>query len=182
MKISILGYSGSGKSTLAKKLGEHYGAAVLHFDTIQFLPGWQVRSEEEKLELTRKFLDTHGSWVIDGTYSKLYLARRLEESDQIILMLFGRFSCLFRVIRRYCQYKNRTREDMGAGCNEKLDWEFVKWVLWKGRTKQKAEKFRRICEQHPQKVIVLKNQKQLDAYLQKTLAFSAGVQYNVGDN
>ena len=46
MKIAIMGYSGSGKSTLAKELAEIYGTDVLHFDTVQFLPAWDVRGED----------------------------------------------------------------------------------------------------------------------------------------
>ena len=94
MKIAIIGYSGSGKSTLAKKLGEIYNAVVLHFDTIHFLPGWKEREKEEKERITREFLDSHNSWVIDGNYSKLFYERRMLEADIIIIMLFNRFSCL----------------------------------------------------------------------------------------
>ena len=128
MKISVLGYSGSGKSTLAKFLGEKYHADVLHFDAIHWLPGWQQNTPEEKLRLTAEFLDSHDSWVIDGNYSKYYLERRLEESDKIILMLFGRIPCLIRVIKRYFTYKGRTRPDMGEDCPERLDWEFLRYV------------------------------------------------------
>ena len=52
MKIVIMGYSGSGKSTLARKLGQHFGCDVLHFDTVQFLPKWEVRGQKEKLQIT----------------------------------------------------------------------------------------------------------------------------------
>lgn len=93
---------------------------MLHFDAVQFLPGWEIRSEESKKKITKKFLDTHDSWVIDGNYSKLFYERRMEEADIIIMLLFNRFACLYRVIRRYIKYKNTTRPDMGKGCNEKL--------------------------------------------------------------
>ena len=100
MKIAIIGYSGSGKSTLARILAEKYSVDVLHFDTVQFLPNWEIRSDEEKKQITKDFLDTHESWVIDGNYSKLSYERRMEEADQIILLLFNRFSCLFRAFLR----------------------------------------------------------------------------------
>ena len=164
MKISVLGYSGSGKSTLAIMLGEKYGADVLHFDAIHWLPGWQMNTKEEKLRLAEEFLNTHDSWIIDGNYSKFFLERRLSESDEIVMLLFGRFSCLIRVIKRYFKYRGKTRPDMGAGCDEKLDREFVKWVLWEGRTKEKRAKFRSIAEKYPEKVTVIKNQRQLDRY------------------
>ena len=164
MKIAILGYSGSGKSTLARKLGEYYNCDVLHFDAVQFLPNWEIRKQEEKERITKEFLDTHESWVIDGNYSKLYLDQRLEEADLIILMLFNRFNCLYRVTKRYLKYRNQTRPDMGDGCNEKLDWEFVRWILRDGRKKQMRERYRRIAEQHKEKTVVLKNQRQLDEW------------------
>ena len=97
MKIAILGYSGSGKSTLARALGEHYGIPVLHLDTVQFLPDWQVRPKEEQLAIVQDFMDTHDSWVIDGNYSNLLQPRRLEEADRVVLLLFNRFSSLLRV-------------------------------------------------------------------------------------
>ena len=165
MKIAIVGYSGSGKSTLARQLAEKYGAAVLHFDVVQFLPGWEIRCEEEKKSLTKEFMDTHDSWVIDGNYSKLLYERRMEEADQIILLLFNRFSCFWRAYRRYRKYANSSRPDMGQGCNEKFDWEFMTWILWKGRTKQARDRYQWIMTQYGYKVVVIKNQKQLDAYM-----------------
>ena len=168
MKIAILGYSGSGKSTLAKRMAETYRLPVLHFDRVQFLPGWQIRSQEEKLALTQSFLDSHESWVIDGNYSKLCLQQRLEEADQIVLLLFNRFDCLLRAYRRYRRYKNTTRSDMADGCNEKFDWEFAKWILWKGRTKTDRERYRYIQSRYGHKTVVIRNQRQLDRFV-KTL-------------
>ena len=164
MKIAIMGYSGSGKSTLARKLGEFYNCEVFHFDAIQFLPGWEIREFEEKMQMTEQFLDTHDSWVLDGTYYRFYLDRRLEEADFIVLMMFNRFSSLYRVTKRYLKYKNKTRPDMAEGCTEKLDWEFVKWVLRDGRKQKTRDLFQRIQTQYADKVVVIKNQKQLDKW------------------
>ncbi len=167
MKIAIMGYSGSGKSTLARRLGEIYGADVFHFDTVHFLPDWKIRSREDKERITEEFMNTHDAWVMDGNYSKLFYERRLAEADVIILLLLGRFSCLYRAAKRYRKYRSTTRPDMAAGCNEKLDWAFVKWILHDGRTAQTRARYRRVMETYPQKVIVVKNQRQLDACLQR---------------
>ena len=131
MKIAIVGYSGSGKSTLARKLAELYQIDVLHFDTIQFLPDWVIRSEDEKNKLTEAFLDAHDSWLIDGNYSKLFYERRMAE-----------------------------------GCKEKFDFEFVKWILWEGRTKRARERYRGMISKYGEKAIVIRNQKELDRYIQ----------------
>lgn len=167
MKIAIIGYSGSGKSTLAGKLGAIFQAEVLHLDAVQFLPGWEIRPQEDKKKMTEEFLDTHDSWVIDGNYSKLFYERRMMEADIIIMLLFNRVSCLCRVVRRYIKYKNRTRPDMGEGCNEKLDREFIRWVLYGQRGKRAKKRYVQVHSQYKGKVIIVKNQRQLDACLRK---------------
>ena len=165
MKIAIIGYSGSGKSTLAGRLAEYYDIPVLHFDRVQFRPNWEIRPQPSKEIMTKTFLDLHKDWVIDGNYSKLSFERRMEEADVIILLLFNRISCLYRVTRRYLKYKNTTRSDMADGCKEKLDAEFVKWILRDGRTKESRKRYEGVRERYPEKTVVIKNQRQLDAYL-----------------
>lgn len=168
MKIEIMGYSGSGKSTLCRVFSEKYHIPALHLDTVQFLPNWEVREASEKQNLVTSFLDNHpDGWVIDGNYTKLSFDRRVEEADIVIQMLFGRLNCLRRCIKRYCTYKGKSRPDMAEGCNEKIDWEFVKWILWKGRSKQAKERYKNVRETYPEKVIVIKNQKQLNQYMKE---------------
>ena len=163
MKIAIIGYSGSGKSTLAGRLAEYYDIPVLHFDRVQFRPNWEIRPQASKEIMTKVFLDLHDSWVIDGNYSELFFERRMEEADVVVLILFNRLSCLYRVWRRYRKYKNKTRPDMGEGCTEKLDWEFVKWVLRDGRSKTTRRRFQTVIARYPHKTLVIKNQRQLDS-------------------
>ena len=163
MKIAIIGYSGSGKSTLARKLGEMYNLPILHFDTVQFRPNWEIRPQASKEIMTKTFLDLHEDWVIDGNYSKLSFERRMKEADVIIQLRFNRVSSLYRVTCRYLTYKEGTRPDMAQGCKEKLDWEFVTWVLWKGRTKTARQRYRDVQKRYPDKTIVIKNQRQLNA-------------------
>ena len=162
MKIAIIGYSGSGKSTLARKLADEYQIPVLHFDRVQFRPNWEIRPQTSKEIMTKTFLDLHRDRVIDGNYSKLFYERRMEEADVIIQLRFRRLASLWRVTRRYLTYKEGSRPDMADGCKEKLDWEFVKWVLWKGRTKESRQRYDGICARYPEKTIVVKNQRQLN--------------------
>lgn len=165
MKIAILGYSGSGKSTLARLLAGKYNTDVLHFDAVHFLPGWEIRDREEKERITEEFLNTHTSWVIDGNYTKLSYERRLREADLIIMLLFNRFACLCRAYRRYRNYRGKTRPDMAEGCPEKLDREFVKWILWDSRTKRARDRYRTVARMFEDKTVILKNQKELDRYI-----------------
>ena len=55
---------------------------------------------------------------------------------------------------------------MAEGCKEKLDPEFVKWILWKGRTKKAKARYNELISQYKDKVIVIKNQKQLSKFIQ----------------
>ena len=165
MKIAVIGYSGCGKSTLARFLGEHYDICVLHLDRVHWLPGWKERAQSEKQEIVRSFLDDHGAWVIDGNYSNLFFERRLFETDQIVLMRFCRLTCLWRAVKRYFAYRGRTRESMTEGCPEKIDLEFIWWILYKGRSRKQRDNFTRVPAQYPAKTIVIKNQRQLTAYM-----------------
>ena len=165
MKISILGYSGAGKSTLAKQLGELYNIPVLHMDTVQYKPNWEERERSEKEQIVADFLDENTSWVIDGTYSGLHFKRRLEESDMIIMLLFNRFVCFGRVVKRYREFKGSSRPDMADGCAEKLDGEFARWVLFEGRTRKRRVKFKRAADEFPEKTVMIKNQRQLDKFM-----------------
>ncbi len=166
MKIAILGYAGSGKSTLARELGALYGIPVLHLDTVQFLPNWRERPKDEQLRMVRDFMDENESWVIDGNYSNLLQARRLEEADKVLFLLFNRFSALARVVKRYRQYRGRSRPDMAEGCSEKLDAEFVRWVLWEGRSRKTRTGFQQKQKYCGDKCVVLQTQREIDRWLE----------------
>ena len=86
----------------------------------------------------------------------------MEEADVIVMLLFSKASCLYRVTRRYLTYKHSSRPDMADGCNEKLDWEFVKWILKDGRTKESRARYQGVLARYPQKTILVKNQRQLN--------------------
>lgn len=166
MKIAIVGFSGSGKSTLAKELAELYGCACLHLDTVQWLPGWVSRDREEQKQIVSSFLDGNDAWVIDGNYKRLSWDRRMQEADLIVELLFGRFTCYRRAWKRYFRYRGTSRPDMGEGCNEKIDWEFTKWIFKDGRTKEVRDLYASVVNAYPDKTVCLKNQKQMTAFLE----------------
>lgn len=170
MKIAIIGFSGSGKSTLARKLSEYYNIPVLHIDTVHHLPGWVARDREDSKRIVEEFLNNNDNWVIDGNYFKLAYERRLEEADEIIIMKFNRFKTLYRAHKRYKKYKNTSRPDMTEGCNEKFDFEFIKWLFYKGRSRKTKKNYHDVEQNYSSKVVVLKSQKQIDEYLKKTVS------------
>ena len=165
MKIAVIGYSGAGKSTLARALGERYGIPVLHFDTVHWAPGWQERDKTEAHQIAHEFME-QPEWVIDGNYTKYEYQRRMAEADVIIFLDFPRLSCFARAWKRYFRNRGKTRADMCEGCPERMDLEFMWWILWKGRTRKKKEEFRRLLAEYPDKAVVLKSQKEIDEYLE----------------
>ena len=89
----------------------------------------------------------------------------MEQADQIIFLNFSRWNCLFRAWKRYRRYKGRVRESMAAGCPERFDWEFIRWILWDGRQARPVTRYQTVNQTYPDKFVSLKNQKELDAFL-----------------
>ena len=167
MKIAIVGYSGSGKSTLARFLGEKYGLPVLHLDQLHWLPGWQERDPADEQRRMTAFLNENAGWVIDGNYANIVYARRLAEADRIIWLNFNRVNCLYRACRRYLAYHGCTRESMAFDCAEKLDLEFVRWILADGRSPIHRARYAAIAKKYPEKLVILKNQRELTRFMEK---------------
>lgn len=118
MKTAICGYSGSGKSTLARRIGEIEQVPVLYLDTVQFVANWQERDRDEARSIVRAFMKQE-NWVIDGNYTNFFYQERMEAADRILILVFNRFTCLYRAFKRYFRYRNQTRESMAEGCKEK---------------------------------------------------------------
>lgn len=167
MKIAIIGYSGSGKSTLASQLGDFYNCPILYLDKIQFEANWIERDEETARGMVKDFLDNNENWIIDGNYTNLLREKRLEEADVIIFMCFSRLLCLFQAYKRYKKYKGKTRESMAADCNEKLDYEFIKWILIDGRSKVKKKQYADTIQKYSKKIVLLKNKKETALFIDK---------------
>lgn len=167
MKVAIIGYSGSGKSTLASQLGDFYNCPVLYLDKIQFEANWKERDEETAIKMVKEFLDNNDSWIIDGNYTKFLREQRMKEADIIIFMCFSRLICLCQAYNRYRKYKGKTRESMADDCCEKLDFEFVKWILSDGRSKEKKKQYGETIRKYSHKIVILKNRRDTASFLQK---------------
>lgn len=131
-RIMIIGFSGCGKSTLARRLGGILGIEPTHMDALHWLPGWRESSDEHKIRLLGAVLE-RDRWIVEGNYRRILWEERTEGADTIIFLDYNRFLCLYHVIKRRIEYAGKTRPDMGEGCDEKLDAEFVRWVIKDGR-------------------------------------------------
>ena len=90
----------------------------------------------------------------------------MEEADKIIVLWFSPLVCLWRAVCRLRQNKGRVRESSAPGCEEKIDAEFVRWILHDGRTAKKRAEMERIGEEYPEKYVMIRNQRELDGFLE----------------
>lgn len=126
-RVLIIGSPGSGKSTLARNLARRTGLPLYHLDRMHWLPGWVERDKDEgKAELAGVL--TQDRWIIDGNYGSL-LPMRLERADTVIWLDYPTHLCLWRVLKRWWQYRGTNRPDMTEGCPENLNLDFLLYVL-----------------------------------------------------
>lgn len=162
MKVAVVGYAGSGKSTFARRLGDVLCIPVQHLDQVFYTSNWQERDKGEARDLAEAFLDVNDAWVVDGTYHRLALARRLEAADVIVIFAFPRRTCLAQAWRRSRRYAHRVRPDMADGCIERLDAEFVLWLVWKGRTRSHRKRFEEIRRDYAEKAVVVRSRDEVE--------------------
>ncbi len=125
-RIAVIGSSGAGKSTLSTALGASTGLPVIHLDREYWLPGW-VEPDRESWNARLADLAAQPEWIIDGQYGAS-LATRLARADLAIFLDLPTATCLWRIAKRIAGTHGRVRPDMGDGCPEKLDLEFVRFV------------------------------------------------------
>ena len=127
-KVLIIGVaSGAGKSTFACRLGELTGIEVTHLDRLFWKPGW-VEASGEEFSKAQQQVVLKDTWIIEGNYTGTIEIRE-SHADTVIYLELPLYVCLFRVLKRRIQYHGKTRDDVGEGCEEKIDWAFLKFIL-----------------------------------------------------
>ena len=152
-RIMIIGCGGAGKSTLARQLGEKLGLPVVHLDQLFWRPGWVNVSREEFDSLHREAL-AQERWIMDGNFDRT-MDERIKRCDTAIYLDFSRFACLMGVCKRVLTTYGKVRPDMGEGCPERIDWEFLKWV-WDFNKNKREKNYRLLNESEGVETIVLK--------------------------
>ena len=163
-RILIIGCGGAGKSTLARQLGQKLDLPVVHLDSIFWLPGWVEMEKDAFDERVRQEL-RKDKWIIDGNYNRT-MPERLQYCDTVIYLDFSRWACMYGIFKRLLTNIGKTRPDMGAGCKEKVDWEFVKWV-WNFNKNKRERYYRMLNEAEGVETIVLKNRRMVNRFLKK---------------
>jgi adenylate kinase family enzyme len=126
-KIVIIGSPGSGKSTLAIKLKDKLNLPTYHLDAHFHKPNWEPRPKEEWDQFLQELVKKD-SWIIDGNYQGS-LETRLKQADTIIFLDYPKYLCTYRALKRRFIYRNKDRIDRAPGCEEKLSFSFIKFIL-----------------------------------------------------
>ena len=161
-RIMIIGCGGSGKSTLARKLGEKTGLPVVHLDKLFWNPGWVSVSQEE-FDRRHDAALAGDCWIIDGNFNRT-LPRRLERCDTVIYLDYSRMACLLGVMKRILTTYGTVRPDMGEGCPERVDWEFLVWIWNFNKTKRKKY-YDLLSAQTGKEIYILKNRREVKRFL-----------------
>ena len=161
-RIMIIGCGGSGKSTLARMLGEKTGLPVVHLDKLFWRPGWVSLSKEEFDQVHQEAINRE-RWIIDGNFDRT-IPERLRRCDTVIYLDFSRLACLLGVVKRILTNYGKVRPDMGDGCPERFDLEFLKWV-WNFNRNKRERNFRLLSEREDIEKIILKNRRQVRKFL-----------------
>ena len=161
-RILIIGCGGAGKSTLARQLGKKLDLPVVHLDTLFWKPGWVQESREEfdrklSVELEKP------KWILDGNFNRT-MPQRMAKCDTIIYLDFPRLACLMGVIKRIVTTYGKVRPDMGDGCPERFDLEFLRWV-WNYNKNNRERNYQLLNEAAHAQKLVLKNRRAVKQFL-----------------
>ena len=164
-RVIIIGCGGAGQSTLARKLGEKTGLPVVHLDKLFWKPGWEERSREEFDSIMLREMAKE-TWIMDGNFNRT-IGERIARCDTVIYLDFSRAACLLGVLKRILTTYGTVRPDMGEGCPERFDLDFLKWV-WNFNRNKREQYYRLLRETTHAEVVILKNRREVNAFLAKT--------------
>ena len=134
-RIVILGAVGAGKSTLARKLGEKFRLPVIHLDPLFYKPGW-APSERSLFQQRVSEAIKGERWITDGNFMAETAASRVTRADTIIWIeqpIWLRFA---RAVGR--TLVGGRRDDLAAGCRDRLDWALLNDILSFNRVERAA--------------------------------------------
>ena len=163
-RVLIIGCGGSGKSTLARALGEITGLPVVHLDKLFWKPGWVESSPEEMDQKIRDAL-AQPRWIMDGNFNRT-IPWRLQRCDSVIYLDFSRLTCLLGVAKRILTTRGTVRPDMGEGCPERFDLDFLKWV-WNFNKNKRQRYYEMLNALENKQVYILKSRREVKAFLSK---------------
>ena len=133
-RVLVIGISGAGKSTFARALADKTGLPLIHLDKEYWRPGWKMPPRSEWRPRVQE-LAAGERWIMDGNYDSS-LDLRLPRADTVVWFDYSTLICIQRALRRVVSTYGEIRADMGAGCPERFDMEFLRYI-WTFNSKQR---------------------------------------------
>ncbi len=120
-RIAIIGNVAAGKTVLARRLAQIYELPLTHVDTLQFLPGLNMRPYPETIATLQK-IHTEPKWIIDGFGPLDILEQRFQIADQIIFIDLPVWRNFWWLTKRQVRNIFSPRPELPEDCSE-LSWE-----------------------------------------------------------
>ena len=165
MKISIIGQPGSGKSTLASKISKKFNIPHLQLDRFWFESGGNKlklgdiegteKSRAYMKEKVISFINEHDFWVSDGTYPRVQ-SIIVEHADYVIFLDIPLHRRLFNHMKR--TFKNERHKELTKWDDFKFIYQIIR------RTFIKGPKLKQFVLDHPDKIKIYKNYKDIESY------------------
>lgn len=148
-RVAIIGSPGSGKTTLSVQLADLLGMQPVHLDKLLWQKGWVLLPAEQRKQ-THDNLIAQQQWLIDGMWGSL-VADRYDRATVVIHLDYNPLLCLYRAYKRCVRSNGQTRFDMADGCPDKMDKEFVRYIL--GFRRNMGKKLRLLEQSHSDVVL-----------------------------
>jgi adenylate kinase family enzyme len=130
-RIMVVGSPGAGKTTISRRLSEKLSLPVVHLDTLYWLPGWNVPTDDA-WRRRMEALAEGPEWILDGNFAESF-ETRMARAQELVWLDYPRWTCLRRIVIRAVRDRGTSRPDLPAGCPEQLDlptlrfaWDFQK--------------------------------------------------------
>lgn len=162
-KVLVIGSSGAGKSVFAARLAERTGLPLIHLDALYWKPGWIATPKDEWTRIVDDLL-ARDAWVMDGNYAGT-LDRRLAACDTAVFLDVPRTVCLRRAVKRRIVHHGQSRPDMAPGNDERLTWEFVRWIWSYPRERRPGVLARLQAPRPDQRAVILRSDADAEHFL-----------------
>ena len=104
---------------------------------------------------------------MDGNFNNT-IEKRIARCDTVIYLDFSRFACIMGVCKRVLTTYGTVRPDMGEGCPERFDLDFLKWV-WNFNKNKREDYYKLLNDTDGIEKIVLKNRRAVNRFLKSLM-------------
>ncbi|HVQ44570.1 MAG TPA: hypothetical protein VMT30_06410 [Candidatus Saccharimonadia bacterium] len=158
-RILIVGVSGTGKTRLARRMSIKLHIRAVLLDTIFWKENWQEEDPKVVESKIRRVIQKD-TWIIEG-YIEPLGAERVKRAGKVIYLDYPGYIAFWGGLRRWREFRGKTRPEMPAGNIEAFGWKFLMTLL---RRDERPE-IEAAVRGHEDKVIRLKSWRATEAYL-----------------